>query len=67
MEHDKIFRGLSKMLETISWPISICQKYLMTPTKIFQPPSYILNVWSLISVDVSVLQCDHQNRTLIIY
>ena len=65
-EHKKIFFGPSKILKNISWPISICLKYFMTPTKTLPTPprhthtttpsSYILNVRSLkclcISLDV---------------
>ena len=47
IEHKKIFRGPSKVLKNISWPIKICLKYFMAPTKTLQIPSYILNVQSL--------------------
>ena len=47
IEHKKIFRGPSKILKNISWPINICLKYFMTPTKILWSPSYVLNVRSL--------------------
>ena len=49
IEHRKIFYGPSKILKNISWSISICLKYFMTPTKALLPhPSfYILNVRSL--------------------
>ena len=47
IEHKKIFRGPSKVLKNISWPINICLKYFMTPTKTLCPPSYILNVQCL--------------------
>ena len=47
IEHKKIFPGPSKILKNISWPINICLKYFMTPTKTLRPPSYILNVRSL--------------------
>ena len=56
IEHKKIFRGPSKILKNISWPINICLKYFMAPTKtLCSPPppppnphpSYILNVRSL--------------------
>ena len=47
IEHKKIFRGPSKIFKNISWPINICLKYFMDPTKSLHPPSYILNVWSL--------------------
>ena len=29
IEHKKIFRGPSKILKNISWPINICLKYFM--------------------------------------
>ena len=48
IEHKKTFCGPSKNLKNISWPINICLKYLLTPTKTLRPPSYILNVRSLI-------------------
>ena len=38
IEHKKIFRGPSKILKNVSWPINICQKYFMTPTKTLRPP-----------------------------
>ena len=44
----KVFCGPSKIFKNISWPTNICSKYFMTPTKTLQPPSYILNVQSLI-------------------
>ena len=47
IEHKKIFRGPSKVLKNISWPINICLKYFMTSTKTLRPPSYILNLRSL--------------------
>ena len=47
IEHKKIFCGPSKILKNISWPINICLKYFMAPTKTLWSPSYILNVWSL--------------------
>ena len=50
IEHTKIFRGPSKILKSISWPINICLKYFMTPTKTLRPPPYMLNVRSLISL-----------------
>ena len=37
-ERKKIFCGASKILKTISWPINICLKSFMTPTKAPQPP-----------------------------
>ena len=47
IEHKKIFRGPSKILKNVSWPINICLKYFRTPTKTLRTPSYILNVQSL--------------------
>ena len=48
IEDTKIFRGPSKILKNISWPINTCLKYFATPTKTLRPPpSYILNVRSL--------------------
>ena len=41
IEHKKIFRGPSKVLKNISWPFSICLKYLMAfqyMPKIFHGP-----------------------------
>ena len=46
IEHKKIFRGPSKIFKNISWPINICLKYFITPTKLSGLPSYILNVRS---------------------
>ena len=37
-EHKKLFRGPSKILKNVSWPINICLKYFMTPTKTLWPP-----------------------------
>ena len=53
IEHTKIFRGPSKILQNISGPINICLKYFMVPTKTLHPPSYILNVRSLIALTLS--------------
>ena len=42
-ERKEIFSGPSKMFKNISWPINICLKYFMTPTKSLRPlppPSY---------------------------
>ena len=33
IEHKKIFRGPSKILKNISWPINIWLKHFMAPTK----------------------------------
>ena len=44
IEHEKIFCGPSKILTNISWPINICLKYFMAPTKTSGPLSYIFNV-----------------------
>ena len=54
IEHKKIFCAPSKILKNISWPINICLKYFMTPTKSLRPPSYILIVRSLIKKQVKV-------------
>ena len=43
----KYFVTNQKFLKNISWPINICLKYFMTPTKILWPSTYILNVRSL--------------------
>ena len=47
IEHKEIFRGPSKILKNVSWPINICLKHFMAPTKALRPPFYILNVRSL--------------------
>ena len=47
IEHKKIFHGPSKILRNISWPINICLKCFMAPTKTLRSPFYILNVRSL--------------------
>ena len=39
-----MFCGPSKDFNNISWPINICLKYFMAPTKTLRPPSYIRNV-----------------------
>ena len=36
IEHEKIFCGPLKILKNLSWPINICPKYFMTPTKILR-------------------------------
>ena len=51
IEHKEIFHGPSKIWKNISWPINICLKYFMAPTKTLRPPAYILNVRSLTSVN----------------
>ena len=38
IEHRKIFRGPSKVLKNISWPINICLKYFINPAKTLRPP-----------------------------
>ena len=47
IEQKQIFCGPSEIFKNGSWPINICLKYFMTPTKILWTPSYILNVQSL--------------------
>ena len=48
IEHKKTFCGPSKNLKNTSWPINICLKYFMAPTKTLPlSPSYILKVQSL--------------------
>ena len=43
IEHKKIFRGPSKILKNISWPINICLKYFMAPQKPSgPPPTYLM-------------------------
>ena len=37
IKHEKIFCGPSEILKNISWPINICLKYFMTPTKTLRP------------------------------
>ena len=39
IEYKKIFRRPSKILKNISWPINICLKYFMAPTKTLPAPS----------------------------
>ena len=51
IEHKKIFHGPSKIWKNVSWPINICLKYFMAPTKKLRSPSYILNVRSLTLVN----------------
>ena len=46
-ENKQIFCGTWKILKNISWPMNICLKYFLTPTKTLRLPSYILNVQSL--------------------
>ena len=47
IEQKKTFRDPSKILKNVSWPINICLKYFMAPTKTLRPSSYIPNVQSL--------------------
>ena len=43
IEHKNIFCGPSKILKNISWPIHICLKYFMIPTKALRPPpTYVM-------------------------
>ena len=48
IEHKKMFCGPSKILKNIPWPINICLKYLMAPSKTLRnprpPPSPSLHV-----------------------
>ena len=46
IEHKKIFCDPSKILKNISWPINICLKYFMTPTKTVQLP--LLHTYSTV-------------------
>ena len=41
IEQKKILCGPSKMLKNISWPIDICLKYFMVPTKTLPPTEVI--------------------------
>ena len=50
IEHQKIFRGPSKILKNISWPINIFLKFFMAPTKPSGVPCYILNVRALMTL-----------------
>ena len=54
IEHKKIFCSPSKILKNISWSINICLKYFTAPTKTLLPPSYILNVRSLILIEINM-------------
>ena len=47
----KYFVTNQKFLKNISWPINICLRYFMTPTKTLWPSTYILNVRSLNLID----------------
>ena len=38
IERKEIFCGPSKILKNISWPINICLKYFIVPTKTLRPP-----------------------------
>ena len=40
------------MWKNVSWPINICLKYFMTPTKTFRPLSYILHVQFLMCLNL---------------
>ena len=43
IEHKKIFCSPLKTLKNISWPINICPKYFMIPTKtLWRPPAIYL-------------------------
>ena len=41
-KHKKIFCGPSKVFENFSWPINICLKYFMVPTKALLPVTYLV-------------------------
>ena len=43
IELKKIFCDPSKILKNFSWPINICLKYFMAPTKtLWPPPTYLI-------------------------
>ena len=43
IEQKTIFHSPSKILKNISWPINICLKYFMAPTKtLCPPPPYLM-------------------------
>ena len=37
IEHKKKLRSPSKVLKNILWPINVCLKYFMAPTKTLRP------------------------------
>ena len=53
-ERKKIFCGASKILKTISWPINICLKSFMTPTKAPQPPPLPLHSLCTVPYIISI-------------
>ena len=67
IEHKKIFCGASKILKNISWPNNICLKYFMGLTKTLRPPSYILNVWSLINLRINTVIYDKIIKWLVLF
>ena len=67
IEHEKIFCGPSKNWKNISWPINICLKYFITPTKTLRlphpPPSYILDLGPFTDyVDTTQTACNFLRR-----
>ena len=65
IEHKKIFRGPSKILKNISWPINICLKYFMTPTKTLCPPPTYLIYGPLIILQIpSRYNTKHSNNSV---
>ena len=65
IEHKKIFCGPSKILRNISWPINICIKYFMTPTKTLCPQNHQADL-SLIQNRFSTKLQDQAIRGLIL-
>ena len=54
--------GPSNIFKNISWAINICLKYLIAPEKTLRPPSYILNVRSLIQAGHISIYCNQEER-----
>ena len=60
-EQKNIFFGLSKVLENIPWPISICLKYFMPSAKTLRPFSPAFFMYGLLGS----LQCRGHHTTLL--
>ena len=67
IQHKKIFRGPWKILKDISWSINICLKYFMGLTKTLEPPSYILNVRSLMNLRINTVIYDKIIKWLVLF
>ena len=64
IEHSKIFRDPSKFLKNVSWPINICLKYFMTPTKTLWPPPPTYLIYGPLLDNIFQINVDNDTEAL---